>query len=172
MSSVAINFVKQHPLFDDARVKAFVADPTDAKFCTSDLVKYLPDGGSDIVLMLFMLSAMHKSVHRAAFEAAASHLRPGGYVCFRDYGFMDEAMLRFKQGHKAGEQLYVRGDRTLSYFFKPQELQQHAEAVGLTCCACVYLNRVYENREQGKEMGRIFVHAIFKKPVKTPLTSR
>ena len=165
MSGVAIDFVRQHPKYDGKRVKAFVADPTCLDFHSSTLVDALPEQGADVVLMLFMLSAMDACVHRAAFEAAAKYLRPGGFLCFRDYGFMDEAMLRFKTGHKAGDQLYVRGDQTLSYFFKAEELQQHAEAVGLHTTSCVFLNRVYENREQNKEMGRIFVHGVFKKPL-------
>lgn len=169
MSTVAIDFVKKHPSYDGRRVQAFVADPTQANFRSSPLVACLPSGGADFVLMLFMLSAMDASAHRAAFEAAAAYLRPGGFLCFRDYGFMDEAMLRFKAGHKAGEQLYVRGDQTLSYFFKPEELQRHAQAVGLVATSCVFLNRVYENREQKKQIGRIFVHATFQKPGLKPV---
>lgn len=166
LSSTAIDLIQAHPACQAPRVNAFVADPTVSAFPPPALASdpVCTGTGADAVLMLFMLSAMEPATHRRVFHWAAQLLRPGGRLLFRDYGDNDEAMLRFKKGHKVAPRLYVRGDGTMAYFFTPQELVAHAAAVGLQVQQATFLHRKYTNRAQGKSMSRIFTHAVLVKP--------
>lgn len=44
-------------------------------------------------------------------------LRPGGILCFRDYGVFDLAQLRVPETSVITPQLHFRGDGTLAYYF-------------------------------------------------------
>jgi len=90
-------------------------------------------GSIDIIVIIFVLSALHpnewrqavSNIYRVSFLAtflAVSHrllqmLRPGGMVLMRDYGRHDLTQLRFKEGRLLDDNLYVRGDGTRVYFF-------------------------------------------------------
>jgi tRNAThr (cytosine32-N3)-methyltransferase len=87
----------------------------------------LPDGvepGSvDVVLLIFAFSALAPSQWKQAVKNIWDVLRPGGELCFRDYGRGDLAQVRFKKGRYLGENFYVRGDGTRVYFFEEGELR-------------------------------------------------
>lgn len=90
-------------------------------------------GRFDCVLLLFMLSAMPPEAHAPILADAARCLKPGGLLLVRDYGWLDEAQLRFPKGSKLDPEgrLCVRGDGTLAYYFQPVELAAHAAQAGL-----------------------------------------
>ncbi|KAF2740480.1 methyltransferase [Polyplosphaeria fusca] len=78
----------------------------------------------DVVLMIFIFSALNPKQWEQAVKNIWRVLKPGGQVLFRDYGRGDLAQVRFKKGRWMEENFYVRGDGTRVYFFEQQELEQ------------------------------------------------
>ncbi|KAH8057120.1 tRNA (cytosine) methyltransferase [Aureococcus anophagefferens] len=106
----AIDLLRKRPDFDAARVVA----------ATRDVVRdELPvaDGAADVVTCLFVLSALAPETMAAVAGKLARKLRPGGSLLFRDYGRYDEAQLRFKKGHRLGDNFYVKQDATRCFYF-------------------------------------------------------
>ncbi|XP_026573578.1 methyltransferase-like protein 6 isoform X2 [Pseudonaja textilis] len=108
----AVEYVKQNPLYDAKRCKVFLCDLT-----KDDLVENVPLESVDVVMLIFVLSAIHPEKMHFVLNNIYKVLKPGKYVLFRDYGLHDHAMLRFKSACKLGENFYVRQDGTRSYFF-------------------------------------------------------
>ncbi|KAK0526788.1 hypothetical protein OC842_005076 [Tilletia horrida] len=88
----------------------------------------LPDGiephSVDIVVLIFVLSALRPEEWAAAARNVKAMLKPGGMVLFRDYGRYDLPQLRFKKDRLLEDNFYVRGDGTRVYFFLPEQLLQ------------------------------------------------
>ncbi|KAI5849979.1 putative actin-binding protein ABP140 [Tricharina praecox] len=79
-------------------------------------------GSVDIVIMVFVFSALAPSQWIAALRNVRRMLKPGGKVLFRDYGRHDLAQVRFKGGRYLDENFYIRGDGTRVYFFEEEQL--------------------------------------------------
>ena len=80
-------------------------------------------GQCDVVLCLFVLSAMAPESLPPVIAKLFDTLRPGGRILIRDYGQYDEAQMRFKKVSKLSENFYVRQDSTCSYFFSLEFLE-------------------------------------------------
>ena len=124
------------------------------------------------MLMLFMLSAMAPEVHAVCFKWAATLLKPGGRLLFRDYAAGDAAQRRFKAGNQVQGRLFVRKDGTLSYFFTHSELEALAEGAGLQTHSLRRVERQVTNRAEGNTMHRVFTTAEFVKPHPQPKQPR
>jgi tRNAThr (cytosine32-N3)-methyltransferase len=173
LSITAINLVKSNELYaTSGRVRAFVHDAG-----SNDLNRKIEEAWDqktqiqiDVVLMIFMLSAMPKSSHSSILKHAFDALALGGQVLFRDYGRYDAAEIRFKPNrrlklpNKDETHLFARSDGTLAYFFSVEELISLAGSIGFQIVKCDYLYRKFQNRATKKELYRVFLQGVFIKP--------
>ncbi|KAJ2769961.1 hypothetical protein GGI18_005299, partial [Coemansia linderi] len=118
----------------------------------------------DIMLMIFVFSALHPDQWSQAVENAYRVLKPGGVLLFRDYGRNDLTQLRFKKARLLGENLYIRGDGTRVYFFTNEEL---AEVFGKRFAIeqNAIDRRLLVNRKRELKMYRVWLQAKFRKPI-------
>lgn len=119
-SSHAVKVVQTNPLYEAppaGNIHAAVWD-----LASQSLPPGLAPGSVDIVILIFVLSALHPREWRQAITNIHTLLKPGGRVLFRDYGRHDLTQLRFKTGRLLEDNFYIRGDKTRVYFFELDEL--------------------------------------------------
>ncbi|KAH7335411.1 S-adenosyl-L-methionine-dependent methyltransferase [Rhizoctonia solani] len=114
-SSKAIEVVKAHPLYTANHIGTVSAHVWD--LAGPILPPDVDSGTVDVVVMVFVLSALHPKEWTQAITNVYSMLKPGGLVVLRDYGRYDLTQLRFKEGRLLSDNFYVRGDGTRVYFF-------------------------------------------------------
>ncbi len=83
----------------------------------------LQEGSVDLILLIFIFSALSPTQWRQAISNLSRLLKPGAEILFRDYGRGDLAQVRFRHGRWMQENFYVRGDGTRVYFFELDELR-------------------------------------------------
>jgi len=124
-SKKAVELIRANELYDDRYIQADVwdvASPPDAP--NGGLPPGLGEASVDVVLMIFIFSALSPQQWDQAVRNVWRVLKPGGQVLFRDYGRGDLAQVRFKKGRYLEENFYVRGDGTRVYFFEQSELEE------------------------------------------------
>ncbi|ORX80439.1 methyltransferase [Anaeromyces robustus] len=156
-SKRAIDFVKSNENYNE-RCNAFVCDITKDK-----IVDNIEENTLDIVSMIFCLSAIPPEKMDFVIQNINQVLKPGGIVLFRDYGLYDQAQLRFKPGHCVEENLYVRHDGTLAYYFSLEYLNELFTRNGFEEIENNYILKETTNRKQQITFERRFVQAKFKK---------
>ena len=122
-SKKAIELIRSQPAYVDQSTPVLQADVWDAA-STTELPPGLQPGSVDIVLMIFIFSALSPTQWTQAVRNIFTMLKTGGEVLFRDYGRGDLAQVRFKKGRYLEENFYVRGDGTRVYFFDEEELRR------------------------------------------------
>ncbi|KAI8515838.1 Methyltransferase-like protein 2-A [Branchiostoma belcheri] len=160
-SATAIDIVKQHPDYTSRRCHAFVHDLTD----TASPLPF-PQASLDIIIMIFVLSAIHPDKMQSTVDHLAKYLKPGGKLLFRDYGRYDLAQLRFKKGRCLSDNFYVRGDGTRVYFFTQDELRTLFGSAGLQEELIYVDRRLQVNRGRQVKMYRVWLLSKFRKPLK------
>nr|KAF6420765.1 methyltransferase like 6 [Molossus molossus] len=153
----------QNPLYDTERCKVFQCDLT-----KDDLLEHMPPESVDVVMLIFVLSAVHPDKMHLVLQNIYKVLKPGKSVLFRDYGLYDHAMLRFKAGSKLGENFYVRQDGTRSYFFTDEFLAQLFVDTGYEEVVNEYVFRETVNKKEGLCVPRVFLQSKFQKSPKNP----
>lgn len=124
-SKQAVDLIRAHALYDPRTIQADVWDVAAAPDSdNAGLPPGLAEGSVDVVLMIFIFSALHPAQWDQAVRNVWRVLKPGGQVLFRDYGRGDLAQVRFKKGRWMEENFYVRGDGTRVYFFEQDELER------------------------------------------------
>ncbi|CAN8096074.1 unnamed protein product [Discula destructiva] len=116
-SKKAVEVMRAHEGYDTAHMQADVWD-----IASDELPTGLGEGSVDVALLVFIFSALSPLQWKKAVENVHRVLKPGGEVCFRDYGRGDLAQVRFRKGRYLEENFYIRGDGTRVYFFDKDEL--------------------------------------------------
>ncbi|KAL9098045.1 MAG: hypothetical protein Q9187_009743, partial [Circinaria calcarea] len=116
----AVELIRSDPDYDPAHIRAEVWDIASA---TETLPPGVDEGSIDVVLLIFIFSALNPSQWDQAVRNVWKALKPGGELCLRDYGRGDLAQVRFKKGRWLEDNFYVRGDGTRVYFFEAEELK-------------------------------------------------
>ncbi|XP_006068058.1 tRNA N(3)-methylcytidine methyltransferase METTL6 isoform X1 [Bubalus kerabau] len=160
----AVEYVKQNPLYDTERCRVFQCDLT-----KDDLLEHVPPESVDVVMLIFVLSAVHPDKMHLVLQNIYKVLKPGKSVLFRDYGLYDHAMLRFKAGSKLAENFYVRQDGTRSYFFTDEFLARLFLDTGYEEEVNEYVFRETVNKKEGLCVPRVFLQSKFRKSQKNPV---
>lgn len=123
-SRKAVELIRGNELYDPKFIQADVWDVAASPDSeNAGLPPGLSEGSVDVVLMIFIFSALNPKQWDQAVRNVWRVLKPGGQVLFRDYGRGDLAQVRFKKGRYMEENFYVRGDGTRVYFFEQDELE-------------------------------------------------
>jgi tRNAThr (cytosine32-N3)-methyltransferase len=119
-SSHAVKLVQHNALYTSPPCGTITAAVWDLS--SAEPPPGLAPRSADILVLVFVLSALHPSEWPRAISNIAQILKPGGLVLMRDYGRHDLTQLRFKAGRLLDDNFYIRGDSTRVYFFQLDEL--------------------------------------------------
>ena len=121
------------------------------------------NGTADAVLLVFVLSAVGKSQQQVSLERLRTVMKPGGMLCFRDYGRYDHNERRFYDGgNKVADGGYVKGDGTQQCFFELEATRELFRRAGFVEAVPLdyHFNRVH-NRKTDVEMRKVFINGVF-----------
>ena len=118
-SKKAVELMKANAAYDVEHMQASIWD-----ISSEDLPPGVLESSVDVVLLVFIFSALSPKQWDAAVRNIWRVLKPGGEVCFRDYGKGDLTQVRFKKGRLLEDNFYIRGDGTRVYFFEESELKR------------------------------------------------
>ena len=145
-SKRAINMSKTHPMYEKEKYRINVYD--------LDLVKDdIPNKNNDYGILMFVLSAIKPEEHEKVVEKISKVINKGGILYFRDYARYDMAQIRFakRKKNRVGDNLYMRKDKTLSYFFDKNEIENLFKKYGFSIVNSNLICRLIENRKENKK---------------------
>lgn len=121
-SSEAVSVVRSNALYTDPPGGAKCLSTVWDLSSHTELPEGLGEGIVDIIVLIFVFSALHPREWDQAVKNIKKLLKPNGIVLFRDYGRYDLPQLRFKKRRMLQDNFYLRGDGTRVYFFQPEQL--------------------------------------------------
>ena len=162
-SEKAIELVKNYREYNSSCMNAFQYDLSD-----NSLPTCIEPGSLDVIMCIFVLSAIQPSKLAFVFEKFLRLLKPGGLLLFRDYGRGDLTQLRFKPERllDCSTDLYQRGDGTDVHFFTQDEISKLASDAGFEILQNITDRRVIVNRLRMLKMFRVWQQAKLQKPIK------
>ncbi|ODV61540.1 tRNA(Thr) (cytosine(32)-N(3))-methyltransferase [Ascoidea rubescens DSM 1968] len=161
-SKNAINLVRSSEEFNTKFADAFVWDLANENF---ELPETVEPNSIDIIVMIFVFSALHPDQWKFAINNLKKLIKPGGKILFRDYGKYDLAQIRFKKNRLLEDNFYIRGDGTRVYFFSEEELRNiFVKDAGFVEEKIATDRRLLVNRKKKLKMYRIWLQAVFAAP--------
>jgi len=157
-SNRAINNAKTHSIYEKIKNRIFLKK--------LDLVNDEIDYPScDYGILMFVLSAIKPEFHEKVIKKISEKINKNGILYFRDYARYDMAQIRFalRKKNKVGENLYMRKDKTLSYFFEQKEIENLFNKYNFKTVNSKLICRVIENRKENKKMNRLWLQIKFEK---------
>ncbi|EFA85993.1 hypothetical protein PPL_01226 [Heterostelium album PN500] len=142
------------------RCHSFVFSATEH---SDKLPSYIPFGQCDLVVIIFVLSAMDPSSFDNVVDMCHRVLKPGGKVLIRDYAENDMAQSRFeKHASKLGENFHVRHDGTRAYYFSLELMEKlYTSNNRFRVDQNILVEKKVVNRKQKNQMDRIFIQSKF-----------
>lgn len=155
-SQRAVNMAKTHQLYDEAKIKLIALDVVKDEIIFDK---------ADYGILMFVLSAITPDKHKEVIEKIASKMNKDAVLYFRDYARYDMAQIRFaeRKKNKVGDHLYMRKDKTLSYFFEKTEIETLFKECGFSILESKLICRLIENRKDNKKMHRLWLQIKLKK---------
>ncbi|KAM0448006.1 hypothetical protein ACHAPV_006331 [Trichoderma viride] len=169
-SKTAVEVMRNNDAYDTKHIQADVWDVSG-----ESLPPDVEEGTVDVAIMIFVFSALSPREWEQAVRNIYKALKPGGLVCFRDYGRGDLAQVRFRKGRYLEENFYIRGDGTRVYFFDRDELAsiwsgpdatENPEEAGVPRFTIEKLDvdrRLLVNRAEKIKMYRCWLQGRFRK---------
>jgi methyltransferase-like protein 6 len=156
ISKNAVEMAKTHKIYDEKRISLMQLD----------IVKEeIPDSykNADYSILMFVLSAIKPNEHLSVIKKIYDAMNDSGILYFRDYARYDMAQLRFslRKKNKIEENLYMRHDKTLAYYFDKTEIEDLFKSVGFKVVESKVICRMIENRKDNKKMHRLWLQIKF-----------
>lgn len=156
-SKQAVKIVRESEHFSSKNAQAEVWDLAEP---TGELPPGVEPHSVDIVVMIFVFSALAPDQWKQAVANLKKLLKPDGKILFRDYGRYDLTQIRFKKGRLLDENFYIRGDGTRVYFFTEEELHE-IFGTEFKVVKVATDRRLIVNRQRRLKMYRIWLQAEF-----------